>query len=106
MLLLVIAATSISASANSVSYSWGVNRVNNTTGSSHISSSRLTDSLYTQHTSYAYYGKTLNTRAASKSNSTDGFALATTVHPTGYKIVEIDALHRYAGTTAYTNEQY
>lgn len=92
----------IKSDASSVTYEWGVNKVNARTASSFVYSSNAGESLYTQHTSYAYYGKTRNTKGASAHDAINGYAFATTLHPVNYNVVEINGEHRFAGTTKYT----
>lgn len=94
----------VKSEASSVAYEWGVNKVTSRSASSFVYSSNAGEALYTQHTSYAYYGKTLNTKSASANDSTNGYAIANTLHPVNYNVVEIDGMHKFAGTTKYTNK--
>jgi len=93
-------------SANSVIYSYDVVKSSSTVGRSYLTSSDLSDYLYTSHKSWAVKGNSLISKTASGDNTGDGYIMVNTIFSTGYNITQIDGTFQYAGTTKYLSRIY
>lgn len=92
--------------ADSVTYSYNVVKSSRTIGRSYLTSTDMSDYLYTSHKSWAVMGNSLISKSASGDNIGDGYITVTTTFSTGYNITQIDGTFKYAGTTKYISRVY